>query len=85
MVVSNPHMLAYALATQMVAPPTNPWTGVSFPLWESDFCGPTCYSGSVTFGLTIDIPSAVNLITLGLTGERPSCCEGTLKLRSDHD
>ena len=59
-------MLAYALATQMVAPPTNPWTGVSFPLWESDFCGPTCYSGNVTFGSTNGIPSAVNLNALGL-------------------
>ena len=65
---SIPHMLAFALATQLVAAVPTPWTANGWPMWASDYSGAFGgYTGNVPFGSTIGIPSTVNVTTLGLT------------------
>jgi hypothetical protein len=60
------HMLSFAMPTTMTKPPAN-WWQISWPEYQVDLCGPTCYSGVVPAGSTIGIPSTVNLSALGLT------------------
>jgi len=61
-----PHMLSFAMPTTMTKPPAH-WWQISWPEYQVDLCGPTCYSGVVPAGSTIGIPSAVKLGTLRLT------------------
>lgn len=61
-----PHMLSFAMPTTMTKPPPK-WWQISWPEFQVDLCGPTCYSGVVPAGSTIGIPSNVNLNGLGLT------------------
>ena len=61
------HTLAYAIATQMLAPPASNFSGVQFPISSADYCAHTCYTGNAPPGSTIGIPSTVDLNSLGLT------------------
>jgi hypothetical protein len=61
-----PHMLSYAMPTTMTKAPAK-WWQVAWPQYQVDICAPTCYRGVVPPGVTLGIPSTVDLSSLGLT------------------
>lgn len=66
------HMLVMGLSASMLRPVPTPWTGLGWPNWEADYNGAfgqyTGAANAIQYGVTVGIPSTVDLTTLGLSG-----------------